>query len=263
MARPDLLDQLIDLLTDLTSRSRRRPRQRDAPAARAHELTMNAASQAAAAAGALALPPGPLGMLTIVPDLVAVWHIQRQLVADIAGCYGKSAELRREAMMYCLFRHAAAQVVRDLVMRLGQRLLLRRASMAMMERSLQRVGLAVSQRAIGRTISRWVPIAGAVGVVRMRFYDTVQVGRTARQFFEVRARHRRQTPVPRDSDHRGSGDRRSGARGALRAFAPGPGGQNVNKVATAVELRFNVFQLVAARRGQAAADAARRVAADR
>jgi hypothetical protein len=185
MARPDFLGQLIDILTDLTSRvpsSAEAPR--DTPVSRAHELTMSAASQAAATAGALALPPGPIGMLTIVPDLVAVWHIQRQLVADIAACYGRTAELRREAMMYCLFRHAAAQVVRDLVMRLGQRLLLRRASMEMIERSLHRVGVVVSQRAVGRTLSRWLPVAGAVGVGAYAFYDTVQVGRTAQQLFE-------------------------------------------------------------------------------
>ena len=185
MARPDFIGHLIDILTDVTSRvPSSAETHRETPATRAHELTMGAASQAAAAAGAFALPAGPIGMLTIVPDLVAVWHIQRQLVADIAGCYGKSAELRREAMMYCLFRHAAAQAVRDLVVRVGQRMLLRQASIAMMERSLQRVGLVVSQRVVGRTISRWVPVAGAVGVGAYAFYDTVQVGRTAKQLFE-------------------------------------------------------------------------------
>ena len=186
MTRSDLFDQLIDIISDLTSRVPTSTEgERETPEIRAHELTMSAASQAAAAAGALALPPGPLGMLTIVPDLVAVWHIQQQLVADIAACYGKSAELRREAMMYCLFRHAAAQAVRDLVVRVGQRWLLRGASLAMIERSLQRVGLLVSQRAMGRTISRWVPLAGAVGVGAYAFYDTVQVGRTAQRLFEL------------------------------------------------------------------------------
>lgn len=184
MARSDLLDELIGILTDLTARvPASAEHARDTPAARAHELTMAAASQAAATAGALALPPGPLGMLTIVPDLVAVWQIQRQLVADVAAAYGRSAELRRETMMYCLFRHAAAQVVRDLVVRLGGRLLLRRASVNAMERSLQRVGLVVSQRALGRTVSRWLPLAGAVGVGAYAFYDTMQVGHTAQELF--------------------------------------------------------------------------------
>jgi hypothetical protein len=181
----DLLDQLIGVLERVTSTVPSSPEERrDSPAARAQELTKAAASQAAATAGALALPPGPLGMLTVIPDLVAVWHIQRQLVADIAACYGKSAELQREAMVYCLFKHAAAQVVRDLAVRLGTRLLLRRATVQTMERSLQRIGVAVSQRALGRSISRWVPLAGAVGVGAYAFYDTMQVGRTATELFE-------------------------------------------------------------------------------
>jgi hypothetical protein len=184
MIRQDLLDYVIDVLTDLTSRVPSSPEApRDVPATRATELTMAAASQAAATAGALALPAGPVGMLTVVPDLVAVWRIQRQLVADIAACYGRSADLRREAMMYCLFRHAAAQVVRDLAVRIGQRLLLRRSSMAVIERSLERLGVAVSQRVVGRAVSRWIPVAGAVGVGVYAFYDTLQVGRTAQELF--------------------------------------------------------------------------------
>jgi hypothetical protein len=181
----DILDQLIDVLEGVTSTVPSSPEERrDAPAVRAQELTRAAASQAGATAGALALPPGPLGMLTILPDLIAVWHIQRQLVADIAACYGKTAELQREAMIYCLFKHAAAQVVRDLAVRLGTRLLLRRATVQTMERSLQRVGVAVSKRVLGRGIARWVPVAGAVGVGAYAFYDTLQVGKTARELFE-------------------------------------------------------------------------------
>jgi hypothetical protein len=181
----DFLDQLVGLLERLTSAVPTSPESRQSePAARAHELTLAAASNAGAVAGALALPPGPLGLLTVIPDLVAVWNIQRQLVADIAACYGKTAELHRETMIYCLFRHAAAQVVRDLVVRLGTRLLLRRTTVATMERSLQRIGVAVSHRALGRSVARWVPIAGAVGVGAYAFYDTVQVGNTARALFE-------------------------------------------------------------------------------
>ena len=185
MARRDLLDQLVNALTDLTSSvPSSTESEGGSPADRSRALMMSAASQAGAAAGALALPPGPLGMLTIVPDLLAVWRIQRQLVADIAAAYGKSAELQRETMMYCLFRHAAAQAVRDLVVRVGERLFLRRVSIVTIERSMRRVGVAASQRAVGRAVSRWLPIAGALGVGAYAFYDTLQVGRTAQELFE-------------------------------------------------------------------------------
>ena len=43
-----------------------------------------AAAKAALAAGTLALPPGPLGWATIAPEMLAVWHIQRQLVEAAA-----------------------------------------------------------------------------------------------------------------------------------------------------------------------------------
>jgi hypothetical protein len=185
MTRPDYLDQLINILERVTSTTPASAETAGSePAARAQELTRTAASNAGAVAGALALPPGPLGLMTIIPDLIAVWNIQRQLVADIAACYGKSAELHRETMIYCLFRHAAAQVVRDLVVRAGTRLLLRQATVQTVERSLQRIGVAVSHRAFGRGVARWVPIAGAIGVGAYAFYDTMQVGKTARELFE-------------------------------------------------------------------------------
>lgn len=185
MTRPDFLDQLIDILERVTSTVPSSDEaQRLEPSVRAQELTMSAASEAGALAGAFALPPGPLGLLTVIPDLVAVWNIQRRLVADIAACYGKTADLHRETMIYCLFRHAAAQVVRDLVVRVGTRLLLRRATIATLDRSLQRIGVSVARRAVGRGVARWLPMVGAIGVGAYAFYDTVQVGKTARELFE-------------------------------------------------------------------------------
>jgi hypothetical protein len=188
--RPDILDHLIDILERVTGAvPESHETAQSQPAQRAQALTMAAASNAGAIAGALSLPPGPLGFITVVPDLVAVWNIQRQLVADIAGCYGKTAELSRETMIYCLFRHAAAQVVRDLAVRMGTRLLMRRATVETVERSLQRIGVAISKRALGRSVARWVPIAGAVGVGAYAFYDTLQVGRAARELFEGEVVH--------------------------------------------------------------------------
>ena len=185
MKTHDLLDHVIEVLTDLTSSVPASPEVANQnPSVRAREMTLAAASQAGAVAGALALPPGPLGMLTVLPDLIAVWRIQRQLVADMAACYDKSAELGRETMVYCLFRHAAAQLVRDLLVRVGERMLLGRASVNVIERSLQRVGVVVTRRAIARSAARWLPIAGALGVGAYAFYDTMQVGRTAQALFE-------------------------------------------------------------------------------
>jgi hypothetical protein len=153
------------------------------PQARARQLTMQASTKAAIVSGSLAMPPGPLGMLTVLPDLFAIWRIQRQLVADIAAASGQTATLAPETMLYCLFRHAAGQALRDLVVRAGERYLVRRATLRVMQRVLRRVGVTVSERAAGRTVSRWLPVVGAVGIGGYAFYDTRQVGRTAAEFF--------------------------------------------------------------------------------
>ena len=65
------------------------------PAAAAQRLASRAAQRAALAAGSLALPPGPLGWLTLLPELIAIWRIQAQMVSDIAAAYGRHATLGR------------------------------------------------------------------------------------------------------------------------------------------------------------------------
>lgn len=143
-----------------------------------------AAAKAALAAGALALPPGPLGWLTILPEMVGVWKIQKQLVADIAALYGKRPTLTPEQVVYCLFQHTAAHGVRDLVVRVGQRTLVRRASPMLIRAITRRVGAKLAQRVLGKGVARWVPIVGAVGVGAYAYVDTAQVAATAIDLFE-------------------------------------------------------------------------------
>ena len=80
----------------------------DAPGDRASQLRETAARTTGKISGLAAMAPGPLGLLTLLPDLIAMWRIQSQLVADVAATYGKSGTLGKEQMLWCLFRHSAA-----------------------------------------------------------------------------------------------------------------------------------------------------------
>ena len=122
-------------------------------------------------------------MLTILPDLIAVWKIQAQMVSDIAGAFGKQAQLTKEAMIWCLFKHITGQVLRDIVVRVGERVLVRRASLRLMQSSLEKIGVRITQRLVGRTISRWLPLIGAVGIAGYAYYDTSSVGNAAIELF--------------------------------------------------------------------------------
>jgi hypothetical protein len=154
------------------------------PSERARRIANVAARRASTVSGALALPSGPAGLVTILPELVAVWRIQAQMVADIAGAFGKTGTLSREQMLYCLFKHSAAQAVRDLVVRGGERYLVRHASVRVVQGAAAKIGVKVTQRAIAKSVSRWLPVVGVLGVAGYAYYDTAQVAATAMSFFE-------------------------------------------------------------------------------
>ena len=74
---------------------RRREPHRVSDAARAAEkIVREAAQKAAFLSGSLALPPGPIGMLTVLPDLYLIWKVQRQMVADIFALHGREPSSR-------------------------------------------------------------------------------------------------------------------------------------------------------------------------
>jgi len=150
----------------------------------AQALTRAAANKTAMTSGTLALAPGPLGLLTVLPDLLVVWRIQSQLVSDIAAVYGQSASLSKEHMLYCLFKHSAAQAVRDLAVRAGERWIIRQASGALLQTIAKRIGVRLSQKVLGNGAARFFPLLGAVGVGGYAYYDTSKVAASAIALFD-------------------------------------------------------------------------------
>jgi hypothetical protein len=163
----------------------------EVPAPRSHEvanpdaaalrIARDAARRAALVSGSLALPGGPLGLLTLLPDLYLIWNTQRQMVADIFAVYGRTAELSRTHMLYCLFRHAASQALRDIVVRSGQRFVVQQLGSRTLSSLAGRVGSALSRRVAGSAASRWIPVAGAAAVSAYAYWDTLQVAKTAQR----------------------------------------------------------------------------------
>lgn len=175
-----LAQALIDLVSEVP------PSRLEAsadPRARVREIARAAKQKAALASVGLALPPGPLGWVTVLPEIYAVWKIQAQMVSDIAAVHGHEATLNREHMLYCLFRHTSAQLFRDLVMRVGERYLVRRIPIRSLYSIANKIGMKITQRSLGRAVSRVVPIAGALGVGAYTWYDTRHVARTAIDLF--------------------------------------------------------------------------------
>jgi len=167
------------------------------PYDRSKEITQKACAKAAAISGGLALPVGPLGMLTVLPDLVLVWRIQAQMVADIAVAFGHKKPLTEEDLMTCLFSHVAGTALREYERSIpldheeksGKTVLdlidrfTRSGSRDVAVRVSKQIGQVIFQRVAKRTTSRIVPLAGAAIVSAYAALDTKEVARTAVEMF--------------------------------------------------------------------------------
>jgi hypothetical protein len=164
-----------------------------------NKLIRQAAIKASAVSATLSVPAGVTGVLTSIPDIAAIWRIQAQLVSDIAATYGKFAQLSREAMVWCLFRHSAAQLVRDIAVRTGSRIVVQKLSLAALEVLLKKIGLKISTKILGKIALRAIPAIGAIGNGAYSFYDTYEVGKTAAAYFKALADNPEE-PVVEDAE---------------------------------------------------------------
>lgn len=181
-------DAVTDRLTPLVLAAvgeipKARTRRVHDPDAAAQELARKAALKAALVAGALALPTGPLGWLTLLPELRSVWRIQVQLVADIAALYGRKTALDEAKVLYCLFRHNGVRALQDLLLRVGDRAAVGAVPARVLQLAARKVAASLARRLAGRGVSRWLPVAGAVGLGAYAYYETARVGATARELF--------------------------------------------------------------------------------
>jgi hypothetical protein len=145
------------------------------PLGRSRLLGKTAAFKAAALSGSFTLPPGPFGMATVLPDLLAVWRIQQQLVADIASTFGKTDALTPETMVICLFKHGGAALTRPLFAREGHEVVVQRITHRTLLQLLEKIAVRLTQRIAAKSLSRWLPVVGAIGAGAYSYYDTTQV----------------------------------------------------------------------------------------
>jgi hypothetical protein len=179
--RQKMGDAILDLVLAVPGSDEHPPTHN--PEMKARALGRSASRKASLLAGSFALPPGVLGWLTVLPELLGVWRLQAQMVSDIAAVFGKQATLNREQMLYCLFKHVSAQLFRDVMARVGERYFIQAASTPMIRSIAQALGVKVTKNLATKGASRLVPLIGAVGVGAYAYYDTTQVAKTAIELF--------------------------------------------------------------------------------
>lgn len=179
--RAQMADAILELVVQVPASDEPT---RQHPAERAHTIARTAARKASLLAGSLSLPPGWLGWVTVLPEMVGVWKLQAQMVADIAAVYGQHHTLAREHVLYCLFKQLSAQLFRDIAVRMGERVVVRPTTVKVLQALAQKLGGMLAVAALRKGASRFVPLLGAVSVGAYAYYDTLQVAQTAVALFE-------------------------------------------------------------------------------
>lgn len=180
-AQPEVSQAIFDLVLRVPSSQEQIQAE---PAQRAHAISRTAARNASLLAGSLALPPGFLGWLTVLPELLGIWKLQAQMVSDIASVYGKQKSLGREQMLYCLFKHVSAQLFRDVIVRVGERAVVQQVSQQFLQSMAQQLGVKLAKTLVAKGAARFVPLLGAASVGAYAYFDTLGVARTAVELFE-------------------------------------------------------------------------------
>jgi uncharacterized protein (DUF697 family) len=179
--RTQMADAILELVVQVPASDE--PTQQH-PAVRAHDIARATARKASLLAGSLSLPPGWLGWVTVLPEMVGVWRLQAQMVADISAVYGQHQTLGREHLLYCLFKQVSAQLFRDVAVRMGERAVVRPATQKVLQALALQLGGTLAVAALRKGASRFVPLLGAVSVGAYAYYDTLQVAHNAVALFE-------------------------------------------------------------------------------
>jgi hypothetical protein len=147
------------------------------------EMTAEAAQKAFTISTSLGLVPGPLGMATILPEVVALAKLHINLIHRIARHHNRQQHVSREIVLLILANVMGVAVGEVLVRKIGTVLVLRSVDSAVAKRVAQKIGSRIVSKAAEKAIGRWIPVLTAPLFGYFSRSLTKKVGREADRIF--------------------------------------------------------------------------------
>lgn len=136
-----------------------------------------------------AIPPGPVGLLTILPEVLAVTKVQINLIYKIAAYFKKQTILRDNPRLIIIILANAlgVSIGKSLVAHYGEVLVLRAIESAMLKKVTQKVGQGIGAKIVARITSkgvlRFVPVVLAPLFGQLSRSMTIKIGKEADKIF--------------------------------------------------------------------------------
>lgn len=159
--------------------SHRKPILADIP-----RLIENCSKQNAAISGAAGVIPGPIGMLAVVPEIIAVTRNQLNLIYDIGVASDKEDLMTRE-LLATVFASAFGMSLGGLGMMHGSKLIIKRSSLRVMQKTIGILGGKITQQALKASIGKWFPVVGSAALAAWSYQTTKTVGKKASKILEM------------------------------------------------------------------------------
>ena len=149
----------------------------------AEEMTNAASWKAFSISTAAAIPPGPFGLATILPEIVAVTKIQMNLIYRIAKYHQQAGKVNRTLVLLIFGNALGFAVGSEFFKTMGSRLLMESAGSQGVGNIALRIGKKISTRILPKTVARWVPFVLAPIFGAFSKSMTMKIGREADKIF--------------------------------------------------------------------------------
>lgn len=131
------------------------------PSGKPDDMIDEAAQRAFKISTALGLIPGPVGFLTILPEVVALTKLQINLIYRIARYYNRSEIVNQQIVLLILANVTGVAGGEALVRKVGTTLVIRTANARLAKNLARKVGTHIIDAAVEKAIGKWIPVLTA------------------------------------------------------------------------------------------------------
>lgn len=149
-----------------------------------NSIVKSYSNQNAIITGSANLVPGPWGMLVTIPELTVVIRNQIQMVYDIGVAHGKEAHLD-STLLLGIFSTVMGGGTISLVTVRGSQLLVKKASVRVIQKIIFALGGTISQKLLKRFIAKWLPVVGAAAMALWARQSTAKMGEKAAEMLAM------------------------------------------------------------------------------
>jgi uncharacterized protein (DUF697 family) len=129
------------------------------------------------------IPSGPVGLATIVPEIVAITRLQINLILRVAKFYQQEAKVNKTIILTVLGVAMGVVLKHALINKVGARIIVKSLSAEGAKRITREIGEKFAVGLLKRGIGRWVPLMLAPIFGYLSLSMTRKVGREAESLF--------------------------------------------------------------------------------